>query len=552
MKKFLISCLILAILLPQTVFAAEIETYVNFDTRDVTISGSVEQAAFNRMVSVIVSDGKKQYYVDTVGTDSDGSYNLTFRMPEDAGTGSYKISVDALGLSDVIEYEFYFAKGQDITNTLTSINNTANAGAMRNVVDDNTAVLNIPEEWYSSLGSAGKTAIAEALYKSKPYKTISDATDVAYKELAVQAFRYAGNADSIEKALGKFNDVYNINEDTAVCYELYTNSGFGKEAREIMVSYDSKNVDEVVTAYNESVLLAAINNSKDPLSIQQLISDYRVVIPFSLDTYNKADSEKMAAYLYKNTHYKSMSALETAIADAYKQQSSSGSTGGSGGGSSSGGGGGSSSGGKSGGSSGVINSPPTSGGYNAVQMADNTDTAIFSDLIDAQWAREAIEYLAERNIVSGIGNNKFEPGSYVTREQFVLMIINAFNMQKAGASSDFDDIPKNHWAYDAVSSACESGIVFGLSDSEFGTGQRITRQDMAVIAYRAAKLAGYEFDGTGEITFADKAEISDYALESVSGMSANGIINGYPDGRFGPSDTANRAQAAQIIYSIIK
>lgn len=536
-------------LISQTAIAADIETRVDFDTRDVTVSGSAEQASFNRMVSVTVSDAERQYYVNTVGTDPSGEYDFTFRMPEDSETGYYTITVGALGMSDVLTQEFYFAKKTDIDSALASINNASDASSVMNAMENNLSVLNLPEDWYNSLGTTGKMAIAEALYKEKPYQSINDATSVAYNELAVQVFRYAADASVIEKALTEFADVYNINSDTSVCYELYTDSDIARNAREIMVSYDSETVDEIITAYNESVLLAAINKAKDPLGIQSLISEYRDVIPFSLSTYDGADADKMATYLYKTGNFKSMADLEKAIETASEKPSGSGTGGGSSGG-----------GGSTGGttSSGTIGfAPAATNAPVSTQLPSETaepsdDAASFDDLEDAEWAREAIEYLADKKIVNGVGGNYFDPNGFVTREQFVLMIVNALELYVDGAVSSFKDMPEGHWAYDAVSSAFAKDIILGYTDTEFGTGENITRQDMAVIAYRASKFAGYSFDSAEFSDFTDEEDISDYARESVASMSKSGIINGYTDGRFGPTDTATRAQAAQIIYSIIK
>lgn len=539
-------------LISQTAIAAEVETRVDFDTRDVNVSGSVEQASFNRMVSVTVSDAGRQYYINTVGTDPNGAYDFTFRMPEDSETGYYTITVGALGMNDMITQEFYFAKKTDIDSALASINDASDASSVLNAMEKNIFVLNLPEDWYNSLGTTGKMAIAEALYSNKPYQSINDATSVAYDELAVQAFRYAADASAIEKALIEFAEVYNINSDTAACYELYADSNIAGNAREIMVRYDSETVDEVITAYNESVLLAAINKAKDPLGIQSLISKYRDVIPFSLSTYDGADADKMATSLYKTGNFKSMADLEKAIETASEKPSGGGT-----GGSSGGGGGGGSTGGSTS-SPGMIGFAPaaTNAPVSTQSPSETTETSddavSFDDLADAEWAREAIEYLADKKIVNGMGGNTFDPNGFVTREQFVLMIVNALELYVDGAVSSFEDMPEGHWAYDAVSSACAKDIIFGHTDTEFGTGENITRQDMAVIAYRASKSAGRSFDSAEISGFTDEEDISDYARESVASMSNSGIINGYPDGRFGPADTATRAQAAQIIYSIIK
>lgn len=90
-----------------------------------------------------------------------------------------------------------------------------------------------------------------------------------------------------------------------------------------------------------------------------------------------------------------------------------------------------------------------------------------------------------------------------------------------------------------------SGTVRGISEDLFGTGKSITRADMAVMAYRAAGLS--KADGK---TFADDGEIPDYAKEAVYTLNAAGIISGTGDNKFSPAASANRAEAAKIIYML--
>ena len=203
------------------------------------------------------------------------------------------------------------------------------------------------------------------------------------------------------------------------------------------------------------------------------------------------------------------------------------------------------------GGSGVINYPvnPTPEvDTDEPQENDNT----FNDLSDVEWAKDAISYLAKKKIVSGMGDNRFEPNQVVTREQFVKMLVTAFGLEKNDASCSFSDLSTDHWAYKAVASAYALGIVSGVSETEFGTGVEISRQDMAVMTYKAAKAAGYDLGNAHELDFSDRDHISDYAKESVGVMYGKKIINGYPDGRFAPNETATRAQASQVIYTLIK
>ena len=57
---------------------------------------------------------------------------------------------------------------------------------------------------------------------------------------------------------------------------------------------------------------------------------------------------------------------------------------------------------------------------------------------------------------------------------------------------------------------------------------------------------------TTKTDFADYDNISDYAKEAVGALAAKGIINGVSDTMFAPKATATRAQAAKLVYAIIK
>ena len=92
----------------------------------------------------------------------------------------------------------------------------------------------------------------------------------------------------------------------------------------------------------------------------------------------------------------------------------------------------------------------------------------------------------------------------------------------------------------------------GLDENTFGIGKTLTREEMAVFAYRAAKAAGYEFKSSGKNDFTDSEDIAEYAKEAVSVMNESGFIKGFPNGSFGPKETCTRAQMAVVIASILK
>ena len=85
-----------------------------------------------------------------------------------------------------------------------------------------------------------------------------------------------------------------------------------------------------------------------------------------------------------------------------------------------------------------------------------------------------------------------------------------------------------------------------MSESVFGKGYNITREDMAVLCANAASITA-----DGEADFKDKDTIADYALAKESALSRAGIIKGFDDNTFRPKNNATRAQAASIIYNLI-
>ena len=175
----------------------------------------------------------------------------------------------------------------------------------------------------------------------------------------------------------------------------------------------------------------------------------------------------------------------------------------------------------------------------------------FTDLSEVPWAAEALDFLKEKGVVSGVTEDRFEPMGYVTREQFVKMLVEAFGFTDANATTDFDDVASDAWYCQYVASAVNHGLVNGKGDNIFGIGERITRQDMAVMVKRCIEKAGYELT-SGELDFDDADMIADYAKDAVSTLQHAKIINGVGNGRFEPLGTANRAQAAVIIYNAMK
>ena len=170
---------------------------------------------------------------------------------------------------------------------------------------------------------------------------------------------------------------------------------------------------------------------------------------------------------------------------------------------------------------------------------------MFSDVTNEYWAKAPIEALATDGIINGYEDGTFRGDNLVNREEFVKMIVSAFDL-KADGENAFSDVNSDFWAAGVISTAVSCGIIKGVSDTEFGVGQPITRQDMAVIIDRVLAYCGKSLE-TGQISFIDAESISNYATESVNKLTTAGLINGFEDGTFKGLQELTRAEAAKVI-----
>ncbi len=165
--------------------------------------------------------------------------------------------------------------------------------------------------------------------------------------------------------------------------------------------------------------------------------------------------------------------------------------------------------------------------------------------IKGHWAEQAILKLLARGIVKGYPDQTFRPDTSISRAEFAAMLVKAFKLE-ATTGKVFEDTA-NHWAREIIANAAAHGIVIGYDTSTFGPDDPITREQMAVMMVKAAKLPGT----SGETVFTDNADISAWAQNSVAAGVKAGIIKGYPDNTFKPQNNATRAEAVTVILNSI-
>ena len=182
-------------------------------------------------------------------------------------------------------------------------------------------------------------------------------------------------------------------------------------------------------------------------------------------------------------------------------------------------------------------------------MPDNKPQG-FSDVPNNIWFSEAVNKLVELGVINGKTDTEFKPYDSVTRAEFAKIIALAFDLKKSDVDDiRYEDVSTDAWYYDYVKAVADSNVMNG-DEGEFRPLDYLSREEAATVLYRLVSEAENTTSLAGD-GFVDSQDISDWAVEAVNQMKARGFINGDDNGCFMPKKTCTRAEAAQMVYTLI-
>ncbi|ACV64214.1 S-layer domain protein [Desulfofarcimen acetoxidans DSM 771] len=177
----------------------------------------------------------------------------------------------------------------------------------------------------------------------------------------------------------------------------------------------------------------------------------------------------------------------------------------------------------------------------------------FSD-IQGNWAKDDIEMLAGKMLISGKNDTTYEPDSNITRAEFATLLVRALALEEGVLhEGQFKDVLVSDWYAGSVAAATGENIIAGYDGGLFKPADNITREKVAVMIARAARVAGKEdtLSASEQVQqldqFKDKKEIASWATKDVALAVKIGIIEGMPGGNFAPKANADRAQSAVML-----
>ncbi len=183
-------------------------------------------------------------------------------------------------------------------------------------------------------------------------------------------------------------------------------------------------------------------------------------------------------------------------------------------------------------------------GQTPAEMVLNGST--FPDVKESDWYFTAVKYVYENGLFQGTEEG-FEPNIPMSRAMLVTVLYRYAAPEDEERENPFADVPEGQWYTEGIKWAAEHGIVSGVSEDTFDLDAAITREQLALILYRYAKLCGYELSDADIAGFEDADEISDYAVDAIRYAVAEGIISGKTNTTLAPKDGATRAEVATML-----
>ena len=176
------------------------------------------------------------------------------------------------------------------------------------------------------------------------------------------------------------------------------------------------------------------------------------------------------------------------------------------------------------------------------------DPAAFMD-ISGHWASMSINHMSEAGIVGGVGNNRFAPDNQITRAEFIAIAARAIGLSEGSYNNEFSDVSATDWYAKILSAAKNGGIIDEnlIIDNNILPNQPITREEMTSIIILAYEKTKPEAKRANISFFADRNEISDWAVGYVEKAYELSIIKGKSAEQFEPKSGATRGEAAVII-----
>ena len=167
------------------------------------------------------------------------------------------------------------------------------------------------------------------------------------------------------------------------------------------------------------------------------------------------------------------------------------------------------------------------------------DNLPFTDVASGSWYYDGVKYACDNGLMNGTSANAFSPNADTTRSMIVTILARMEGVNTSGGATWYT--AGREWAMGA-----------GISDGTNMTG-KITREQLAAMLYRYAKLKGYDVSASADISgYTDASSVSGWSTDAMRWAVSAGLINGRTATTLAPQGNATRAEVASILMRFMQ
>jgi len=168
------------------------------------------------------------------------------------------------------------------------------------------------------------------------------------------------------------------------------------------------------------------------------------------------------------------------------------------------------------------------------------------DGTQSSWAENELLEAYQYNLTYSEVMKNFK--SEITREEFCVLAVKLYEALSENHSL-LGVYPFTDTKNEEILKAYKLGIVKGISSTQFAPSNKITRQEICVMIYRAldVSIPNLDKDISGEYNFTDINKIASWAINEVKFAYKNKIMKGVGNNQIGPLQNTTREQAIVLM-----
>lgn len=179
-------------------------------------------------------------------------------------------------------------------------------------------------------------------------------------------------------------------------------------------------------------------------------------------------------------------------------------------------------------------------------------------MTQAQATFAPIQKVVSAGLMTLDREGNFNSARILTRAELATILVKTFKLEKRATAQkpnlEVEDVPTDHWAYDAIQVVLKTGIMSGYREGMFFPSQRVNRAEAFAIFAQAYGVFQFPDDTVDEIIaqYPDAGEIPEWAKKSIATALQEGFVNTQENNEIQPLESMTRADMAYAVNQYLE